>query len=162
MYAKINGTTLITYPYSLAQFLEDNPYTNYKNDADIFQLFPETDLGKQGFSVVNVVNTVPPNATYEQNVIEKPPILINDVWTQVWEVVQASADEILERTTEQANNIRSFRNSKLFKSDWTQLSDTPLTNKSEWVVYRQALRDLTKESGFPWNITWPTDPTGVK
>jgi hypothetical protein len=56
--------------------------------------------------------------------------------------------------------IRTKRNSLLLKSDWTQYPDCPLTaeQKSAWATYRQALRDITTQSGFPTNVTWPTQP----
>ena len=58
-------------------------------------------------------------------------------------------------------SVRAERNGLLFQSDWTQLNDAPLTNeqKTEWPIYRQALRDLTLQSEFPTNVTWPTTPT---
>jgi len=54
----------------------------------------------------------------------------------------------------------SIRDRLLTGSDWTQLPDAPLTaaQKSAWVVYRQALRDVTKQAGFPANVTWPIVP----
>ncbi len=63
-------------------------------------------------------------------------------------------------TAEQlAANYRVQRNASLLQSDWTLLSDVPLANKAEWATYRQALRDVPQQSGFPNTITWPTPPT---
>jgi hypothetical protein len=55
--------------------------------------------------------------------------------------------------------IRSTRNSKLSNCDWTQLPDSPLdtAKKTEWLNYRQELRDITLQSD-PNNIVWPTEP----
>jgi hypothetical protein len=52
------------------------------------------------------------------------------------------------------------RISFLVNSDWTQLADVPLSaeKKAEWATYRQALRDLTDQPGFPENINWPVAP----
>jgi hypothetical protein len=49
------------------------------------------------------------------------------------------------------------RNALLANSDWTQLADVPLTAemKAQWATYRQALRDITDQSGFPDQINWP-------
>lgn len=60
----------------------------------------------------------------------------------------------------QAKSVRSTRNVELTTCDWTQLDDTPLTNakKLEWAAYRQALRDIPSQIGFPWNVVWPTQP----
>lgn len=47
---------------------------------------------------------------------------------------------------------------KLANTDWTQLVDSPV-DKQAWAVYRQALRDINKQSDYPNNIVWPTAPT---
>lgn len=54
----------------------------------------------------------------------------------------------------------SKRNSLLFQSDWTQLADNQLTQTEVnlWREYRQQLRDITSQSGFPTEITWPVAP----
>ena len=54
--------------------------------------------------------------------------------------------------------VRKQRNNLLIESDWTQGADVPDTIKTAWVSYRQALRDVTKQSD-PDNITWPTKPS---
>lgn len=55
------------------------------------------------------------------------------------------------------NNIRENRNSLLKKSDWTQVADAPV-DQAAWAVYRQALRDITDQEGFPNEVTWPEEP----
>jgi hypothetical protein len=49
----------------------------------------------------------------------------------------------------------------LVQSDWTQLPDVPLTpeQKQEWSIYRQELRNVTKQSGYPTNVVFPVAPT---
>lgn len=56
---------------------------------------------------------------------------------------------------EQWDRVREERNQKLADSDWTQLSDNPLTNveQAEWAARRQWWRDVTTQSD-PWNIQW--------
>jgi len=61
------------------------------------------------------------------------------------------------KDAEQAANQRQQRNKLLSECDWTQLADST-ADKASWATYRQELRDLTKQSGFPWTITWPTAP----
>jgi hypothetical protein len=58
---------------------------------------------------------------------------------------------------ERATSMRNERNTKLKDSDWTQLADSPV-DKAAWATHRQALRDITSHSGFPWNIVWPDKP----
>lgn len=57
-----------------------------------------------------------------------------------------------------ASRTRGIRNEMLLASDWTQLPDVPQTLKDAWATYRQALRDVTAQSGFPRDIIWPTQP----
>ena len=57
-----------------------------------------------------------------------------------------------------AAEVRQERNTKLAATDWTQASDVPQSVKDSYVTYRQALRDVPLQSGFPWTITWPDEP----
>ena len=58
------------------------------------------------------------------------------------------------KDTEQAKSVRTSRNDKLKESDWTQVADATV-DKAAWATYRQALRDITAQAGFPWTIIWP-------
>ena len=55
-----------------------------------------------------------------------------------------------------SDEIRAKRNSLLVETDYLALSDTTLS--SDMAAYRQALRDVTSQAGFPSNVTWPTKP----
>lgn len=59
---------------------------------------------------------------------------------------------------QRAVNAREQRNRLLTESDWTQMPDVELATKSAWATYRQALRDITDQPGYPLDITWPTPP----
>ena len=54
--------------------------------------------------------------------------------------------------------VRANRATLLAASDWTQLPDVPLDTKAAWATNRQALRDITEQDGFPFNVIWPTAP----
>ena len=56
-----------------------------------------------------------------------------------------------------AHQVRAQRNALLMSSDWTQVADAPV-NRSAWAVYRQALRDVPQQAGFPNVIEWPVAP----
>jgi hypothetical protein len=72
-----------------------------------------------------------------------------------------TADDIAayqaSKDAQQAKSVRATRGEKLADSDWTQVADAPV-DKAVWATYRQALRDVTAQSGFPWTITWPDAP----
>jgi hypothetical protein len=61
------------------------------------------------------------------------------------------------KDAEQASTVRQSRSDRLADCDWTQVADSPV-DKAVWATYRQALRDITTQSGFPWNVTWPDSP----
>ena len=56
-----------------------------------------------------------------------------------------------------AADVRAERNTKLTESDWRASQD--VTMPDEWRTYRQALRDVPAQAGFPSNITWPNEPS---
>jgi len=61
------------------------------------------------------------------------------------------------KDAEQAKSVRTTRGEKLKECDWTQVADAPV-DQAAWATYRQALRDVTAQTGFPWTVEWPTQP----
>jgi hypothetical protein len=62
-----------------------------------------------------------------------------------------------QKDAEQAKAVRADRNKRLTDTDWTQLADAPV-NSVAWSNYRQALRDVPSQDGFPFNVNWPAQP----
>lgn len=60
--------------------------------------------------------------------------------------------------TDAGNRAREDRNRLLAETDWTQAADVPQATKDKWAPYRQALRDIPQQAGFPITITWPVKP----
>ena len=56
-------------------------------------------------------------------------------------------------------DVRYERDRLLEQSDWSQLPDVPEKIKGPWKAYRQAMRDLPEQPGFPDNVEWPEPPT---
>lgn len=58
------------------------------------------------------------------------------------------------------SEIKEQRKKLLIDSDWTQLPNNPLTTEQQaaWATYRQELRDITGQSGYPFNVIFPTPP----
>ena len=61
------------------------------------------------------------------------------------------------KDAEQAASVRATRGEKLKDTDWTQVADAPV-DQAVWATYRQALRDVTAQAGFPWTVEWPEQP----
>ena len=69
-----------------------------------------------------------------------------------------------QETDNQAQAVRDKRDKLLADTDWTQTDDAPLSSEDKESVrkYRQALRDITAQSGFPQKIVWPDKPAVTK
>lgn len=80
-----------------------------------------------------------------------------------WRYHFASKTWVDPLTSEHRRSIQSYeivkkRNQLLLETDWTQLPDVPLETKDAWASYRQALRDVPEQSGYPFDIVWPQPP----
>lgn len=63
-----------------------------------------------------------------------------------------------------ADEARTQRDKLLADTDWTQVLDAPIdtATREAYRVYRQSLRDITEQEGFPETITWPELPAVTK
>jgi hypothetical protein len=82
---------------------------------------------------------------------------IDGKWYTKYSVADLDAEGIAAKDAEQAKSVRAQRGDKLKDSDWTQVADAPV-DQAAWAAYRQALRDITAQSEFPWGVIWPTQP----
>jgi len=144
--------SLKTYPYSIGLLRRDNPNTSFPPSP--------TDGVLADWNVYPVTATEQP--TYNlitESVVEGTPTY-TDGWRQVWTVVANTPEEIASRTASYTSQLRSERDTKLIASDWTLLSDSPLSaeKKAEWVTYRQQLRDIPGMTVDITNPVWPQPP----
>ncbi len=73
-------------------------------------------------------------------------------------VKEKTAEQLeAERVAKLSKKIRDERDKKLAACDWTQLPDA-MVDKAAWATYRQALRDVPQQPGFPETILWPEKP----
>jgi len=152
MYAKIENNAVVSYPLQ---------------EMDIKQLFPNTSFTTDFSSGLpdGFVRVLPHGHSYNtdlQNVTEGAPQLVGGKWQQSWVATdkytaEQLAQQAADATAQKLVSVRAERNERLTNSDWTQLSDAPV-DKAAWATYRQALRDITAQAGFPWTIDWPVAP----
>lgn len=148
MYAKIENSAVAKYPYTLGDLRAENPHTSFPTELSA------EDLAE--FGVVVVSSTSRPVVDHTKTVFESIPV--NDGgWKQVWVITEASPEELAQRTQECELQVRGERNGLLTKSDWTQVADAPV-DKQAWAAYRQALRNITAQAGFPFSVQWPEQP----
>ena len=150
MYVLAPNQIVETFPYSIGDLRRDNRNTSFPRNP--------SDAMLADWNVFPVIEQEPPSFnSATQNLNQVNPILVDGEWLQAWEVTDSSAEEIAERTEAKAAEVRADRNQRLAACDWTQLPDSPADHEA-WAVYRQALRDLTAQAGFPWDINWPEEP----
>lgn len=140
------------YPYTLSDLTRANPGTSFPEQisdetAAVFNCFPVSLTDSPAYD--HTVN------------IERTAAKQGDQWVEQWISTPATPEQIAERTTAKANGVREDRNQRLAACDWTQLTDTPLDldAKLAWQLYRETLRMVPQQTGFPWNVQWPPKPT---
>jgi hypothetical protein len=149
MYAKLNNGQLQKYPYTMGMLRKDHHNVSFpKNISD-------EDLAR--FSVVRVASTPHPEPDHTKDFVVTAE-QVGGSWVEKWVATDVSAEEIERRTETQADNVRADRNRKIWRSDWTQGKDIADDVSTAWATYRQALRDVPAQAGFPWNVVWPTQP----
>jgi hypothetical protein len=136
------------YPYTLTDLRRANPGTSFAK-----QISDET---AAGFNCYPVAPTEPPAADYTIN-LERIAVKQGGAWVEEWIGTPATPEQIVERTKIKAAEVRQQRNELLSACDWTQLPDSPADHEA-WAAYRQELRDVTAQEGFPWDVTWPEAP----
>jgi hypothetical protein len=150
MYVFAPNQTVEIFPYSIGDLRRDNPNTSFPRNP--------SDAVLADWNVFPVVEQSPPEYNpANQNLNQLNPTLVDGQWLQTWQVTAASAEEIAERLQIKEAEVRQQRNELLSACDWTQLPDSPADHEA-WATYRQALRDVTGQAGFPWDITWPEAP----
>ena len=153
MYILAPNQTIEKYPYSIGELRRDNPSTSFPRRP------PDEILEQWG--VLSVTRTDSPSFDpITQNLTEGTPMFANGQWAQTWVVSDATNREIEQRTEQRLEDTRNQRNRLLSETDWIVIMHTERgTNiPAVWELYRQALRDITSQGGFPYTIEWPTKP----
>jgi hypothetical protein len=151
MHALIENGAVAQYPYTTGDLKRANPQTSFPSQI--------SDESLLQYGVHRVFFATQPELTATQVLQEGTPVFSTEDqrWTQTFTVRDMTTDEMQQRDAGQAAQVRSERNALLAASDWTQLGDSN-ADKQAWATYRQALRDITGQQGFPWTITWPAMP----
>lgn len=151
VYAKLaSDGSVEQYPYTLTDLV-----SSHRNVSFPTVITPDIIAD---FGLVSVVPIDPPTVDHTQSLTRDVEQLLDGSYAEKWIITSASAEEISERTAYKVSLVRSLRNEALNNSDWTQLPDSPV-DSVEWAAYRQDLRDIPQQVEFPWNVTWPTEPT---
>lgn len=129
----------------------------YHSHSEIRSGFPQVSmpdcLNEQVIEQLGVSPVVPVSPPEGYVVEELPPQKTDGVWVQQWHVRPPTEAE----TEAKAVEARGERNRLLAACDWTQTLDAPV-DRDAWAAYRQQLRDVTAQGGFPWEVVWPSMP----
>lgn len=140
--------TLNRYPYTLADLRIENKNTSWPKTI--------SDEVAAAFGVYPVTPAPQPAERYDIT-LERTAVQQGDGWVEQWIETPVPTAELARRTSVKAAEVRDERTRRLTECDWTQLSDAPV-DVSAWTTYRQALRDVPEQAGFPWEVTWPVAP----
>jgi len=115
-------------------------YEQFRND---FNTTGRADKHLNPYGVYRVANLRRPAVTVGYKAVAWSfPQQVDGLWTQGWDVVALNENE-----------IRTVRNSLLAETDWMAVTDRTLSEVE--TAYRQGLRDIPQQSGFPNEIEWP-------
>lgn len=132
-----------------SEFRAAHPNTSFQQQLTVEIL--------DGFDADPVLNGPQPSADRYQIVVRDGVEEINGKWFTKFVLVDMDADAIAAVDAQQATSVRNSRDEKLKSTDWTQVDDAPV-DKAAWATYRQALRDIPAQEGFPWDVQWPVEP----
>ena len=152
----------------LIQLQDGQPIGHPIMESNFRQLFPNTSFSKYltpedvenfGYGLYDFSESPNPGK-YEKVVETNPTKDERGVWMQAWKVVPMSDSEKKEANDRAAEGVRSQRNLLLQETDWivVKAKETGTNLSAEFKAYRQALRDITEQEGFPHIVTWPERP----
>lgn len=150
MFVKANNGVAEKFPYTIGELRRENPNTSFPKSI------PDGVLAD--FNVFRVAEVSMPSFDSMTHRADRAdlPVLTNGQWVWGWDVTALTVQQIADRDAAMAASIRLERDRKLAETDWTALSD--VTMSAEMAAYRQALRDITAQEGFPHSVNWPVKP----
>ena len=145
MYLKLLDGKPSKFPYNLGELRKEHPEISLPTN-------PSADV-LAAFNVYPVQATARPAFDNKTHRLRQSAEYLGTTWQQVWTTEQLPESQA-------AANVRNYRNELLSACDWTQLIDSPLDAdaKLAWQLYRETLRMVPQQPGFPWNVTWPSVP----
>ena len=152
MIAQISNGSVVKYPVNLQ---DEFPHISFPANLSAIVL-------PSGYVFVQDA-PIPSYNNLLSKCTEVLPTQVNGVWTRTFQITDLSPDQQAINQSLSAAQARTLRNNLLRSCDWTQIADSPLsvTDKAAWATYRQALRDVPDQIGFPSSISWPTAPTAT-
>jgi len=149
MYVKIINNNPIYYP-NFEKIRQDMPDTSFP------EILNDNILAENNIFPLSIDPI--PNISISQKAVPAEIIFENGHWVQHWNIINLDDVELELEHQKMAGEARQKRNQLLQETDWTQGKDISDSISNLWISYRQALRDITIQSDFPANISWPEKP----
>lgn len=145
MFVKLTDGQPSQYPYTLGDLRRDNPNISFPTDIPVETL--------KAYSVYKVKQTPAPEIDTKTHRYSQTISQINEEWVQIWSETELPLGQASE-------NIRKYRDYLLSSTDWIVAVsyERGETVPVAWATYRQALRDITAQPGFPHDVVWPEKP----
>lgn len=157
-YALIKNGAVVEYPVNPRVW---NISTESYNISE-YWMGGELDGKMYAFVHNNPPKTYPFKNAVENNV----PVLNpdNQLWYRGYNVVDASLEEIAQRTAWEIDSVQERRNSYLTEAQeaLSKITNLPPEGQQEWDAYFADLQNIESQSSFPWDLTWPTRPDQVQ
>jgi len=152
------------FPYTLGDLRRDNPQTSFpKKIGDailasygIFHVMPETQPEYDPLVQTVVRDPAPHRETRTKQAKDEEPadVAVGETYETGRWVIGYTVEN---KTLDQAQTaVRAHRDHLLAETDWTALVDGTLS--TAMATYRQALRYVPEQEGFPYAVTWPSKP----
>lgn len=150
MFVKITNGQVEKFPFTIGDLRKSNPNVSFPRNI------PTETLAQFGVYPVTIA-PAPEFNSRTHRLVTQQPTLVNGAWTVTKSVVEKDQAQIDNENAQKAADVRAQRDRLLTASDWTQVADAPV-DKTTWATYRQALRDVPGQEGFPWDVAWPDQP----
>lgn len=154
MFIKLENGTPIGYAVT-----EENLRYVFPERFPNTHIFTPKDVEPLGFGIYEFTQV--PTPDYPFKAVETTPVKRdNGVYYQTWLIEEMTEEEKIEATNVKATQVRQERDYRLMRTDWTQMPDAPISEdeRAVWLIYRQSLRDIPQQPGFPWNVEWLAAP----
>ena len=149
MQYRLKSTGAVMYEGELRQYLKDNNGPTFgPMTTEIMQAIGVDPVFEGPQPTAGVYQTVDRDGVEQQS---------DGKWYTKYSLADMDDEAKAAKDAQVAAGVRDSRNRLLSETDWTQVADSPV-DQAAWAAYRQALRDVPTQAGFPHNVTWPNKP----
>lgn len=144
-YAIVDGESVLEYPV--------NP--NLTHSLPPYWLGGELDGKKYAFC-----HNKEPATDHTQDLIEGQPRfdVESGCWYRQYEIIQASAEKIAQRTAHQTELTNNTINSLRALADEALSGALSDEQRAAWLAFKDAVQAVANQPTFPWAIDWPQRP----